>query len=556
MRTTLLLLLGLLIWGCSDTPAEDAGAGDDVGVDAAPKADGFASDADADTDAPDVTAGDTALDASDGEVDRAPEVGDGFAPGDPDGAGADGAIADGTTEVVPAEDAAPAEDVAAAEDTGPTEPPPVFDLPMIQDASTADCTFTNHRTVLKDLVTLDVWDVTYTSFESIGGALGPITIHAFAARPHGATALPGVVQAHGLGGWADEKDATGLAARLGLFTLAYTGPGGGTDASNGSGGLPAGHDDGYRMFDTLTDPRGSWFWGHAVAAMRGVTCLADHPDVDASRLGMTGYSAGAVATLISAAVDDRLTAAVPLSGTGGWGEAVKSPDAWQNALLAKAGLTKASPEWTTLLAHLDSVNLLPGGSTPVMMANGTSDEFFPLTAHVATFDAIAAGKRMSLAGNFDHGCYAISGVESAEVIEARAAMRAEGAQRLWFHHHFGTDPDYAWVPEPPTVTTQPVGQGTFVTAQVDESGSSLVVERVKIWWSNDQAFLWGSLELDDQGGGVWTKAALFPTTPDTLLFVDVVYRTSGLFPERVSISSRPAIPAGFVPHIRDQATCL
>jgi ABC-type sugar transport system substrate-binding protein len=38
--------------------------------------------------------------------------------------------------------------------------------------------------------------------------------------------------------------------------------------------------------DVLPDARGSWFWGHATAAMRGVTCLTTRPDVDKDKLGI------------------------------------------------------------------------------------------------------------------------------------------------------------------------------------------------------------------------------------------------------------------------------
>ena len=145
-------------------------------------------------------------------------------------------------------------------------PPPLYDLVAIADADTADCRFERHREAARDGVALDVWDLSYTSWELRGGALEPIRMRGFAARPVGARGLPGVVQAHGLGGFSEARQATGLAARLGMFVAVYTGPGGGTDATNTSEGLPAGHDDGRRMFDTVPDVRGSWFWSHTLAA--------------------------------------------------------------------------------------------------------------------------------------------------------------------------------------------------------------------------------------------------------------------------------------------------
>lgn len=443
---------------------------------------------------------------------------------------------------------------------GGGSPPVLFDMPMIQDPATAECAFDNLHSVPKNGVTLDVWNVHYVSWESIGGELQPILIRGFAAKPAGqASGLPGVVSAHGLGGFSTEDQATGLASLLGMFVIAYTGPGGGDSPENTSEGLPSGYDGGYRMFDTIPDTRGSWFWGHAVAGMRGLTCLSTRPEVDATRLGMTGFSAGGVATLIAAGVDDRVKAAVPLSGTHAWSVAVQAPEAWQHALLAAAGLDDQSPEWVKLqddiIAPAATVAKTQG---KVLMVNGSTDEFFPLTAHTATFEALpGTDKRTSIAGNFDHGCYLVSGVESAQTIEDRAALRAEGGQRMWFSHWFGTGSSYAYLPEAPVAQMMAVGQLTYAAAVVDSGGPDLEVEEVKVWWSNDDSFVYGNVVLDPQGNGVYSKLVAFTLLPGTITFVDVQYKTkSFLSPERFSLSSPPSIPAGLVPHIRDIQSCL
>lgn len=115
---------------------------------------------------------------------------------------------------------------------------PLWDMTKIADPQTANCLFTNQKTVFKDGVLLDVWNVTYTSWESINETLVPITIKAFAARPKTLTSnAPAIIVAHGLGGFAEEDNATSHAARLSLFTLAYTGPGGGNAPDNTSEGL-------------------------------------------------------------------------------------------------------------------------------------------------------------------------------------------------------------------------------------------------------------------------------------------------------------------------------
>ncbi len=458
------------------------------------------------------------------------------------------------------------EDVQTEPDTiipDVVEPPaPVFDLAMITDTSSASCSFANQRVGWKGTTMLTVWDVSYTSWESIDGTLQPIVIRGYAARP--AVSLsdrPGIVIAHGLGGHASQDSVEIMAERFGAFAIAYTGPGGGTTASNTSTGFSSGHQNGYRMFDVLADVRGSWFWGHSVAGMRAVTCLHTRSDVDKSRIGMTGYSAGAAATLIAAGVDSRIKAAVPLSGTLAWDVATQAPKAWQHTLLARAGLSIASPEWQILMSQLiNPVVALSNSNVPIFMVNGSTDEFFPLTAHLATLQAIpGTTRRTSIVANFDHGCYSLTGMESASAIEERAQFRSEGGQNLWFGHYFDLDNDWQYIPQTPTVTVTPSGAMTMILAVVDPGGSRLEISTVHAWFSNDNGAVYGSVQLHpvEDTNNMYFRMAPFTSQPNTVVFVDVTYKKSSLFGADVfSLSSAPVLPAGFVPHIRDINTCL
>jgi hypothetical protein len=163
---------------------------------------------------------------------------------------------------------------------------------------------------------------------------------------------------------------------------------------------------------------------------------------------------------------------------------VRAPAAWQHALLRQAGLDVMSAEWRRLQEGLiDPRAVLSRGRAAVLMVNGTSDEFFPLTAHRATYEAVAGERRTSLSGNFDHGCYKVSGVESARTIEERATLRAEGGQRLWFGHFLGTDARLSRLPQPPQLQLAPAGAATAALALVDPAGYE--VEEVRLWMSND-----------------------------------------------------------------------
>ncbi len=523
--------------GGTDGTAATAADGDAAWTDAPSD---LAAGSDAANPAVDADTGETAPGAAaDAGQDSSAEAG---AAADTDTAAADTAVAD-----------------AAAADAGPAEPQgPTWDLAAVADPATAACSFTGEHTVLKGLTQVKAYSVSYLSWESQGGKLKPILIRGFAARPAaGSGKLPGVVLAHGLGGHSTEASAVELAARLGYFVVAYTGPGGGDSPANTSEGKAASADSGYRMFDTLVDIRGSWFWGHTTAAMRAVTCLGTRGDVDPTKLGITGFSAGGVASLLVAGHDPRVVAAVPMSGTLAWDVATQAPKAWQHSLLQKAGLSIASPEWQKLMEGLiQPAAALAGAKAKVLMLNGTTDEFFPLTAHKATFDALPGGdKRTSLAGNFDHGCYQVSGGEPKAEIENRAKLRAEGGQKMWFGKWFGSA-QFAYVPVAPQVSAQPVGAATLISAVVDPGGSQLQVEEVRAWASGDNAFFFASATLDAGKGGLWSKLVPIALPANAVWFVDVQYKTKSLLPDRFSISSPPTVAAGLIPAIRGIDNCL
>jgi cephalosporin-C deacetylase-like acetyl esterase len=453
----------------------------------------------------------------------------------------------------------PADNTGSDQSEGeiPSVQPLLFDMKMIADSSTAQCIFYGHKTALKNLTQMDVWKVSYYSWESVDGELKPILIRGYAAKPANLTEkIPGIVLSHGLGGFSEESNAVDTAELLNMFVLAYTGPGGGSSPENTSEGLPAEYKNFYRLFDTIPDLRGSWFWGHAVAAMRGITCLENRSDIDKNKLGITGFSAGGVASLTAAGADDRIKAAVPLSGTGAWGLAVLSPDAWENNLLAVAEMTKESPQWLKLLEFLDPAAVVKTSKAKIMMFDGSTDEFFPMTSFAATFNAIPdSDKRLTIAANFDHGCYSVSGVESEKTIEERASIRIAGGSRMWFRHWFSTDSDYQNLPQAPAVQLNPSGNLMVVTALVDEYGYD--IEEVVFWISNDDSYSYVSTTLEKSGTGLYTKIIPNVLQTNSIYFADVLYKTKKLlFPDKFSISSLPVIPEGLIPHIRGYGSCM
>ena len=446
--------------------------------------------------------------------------------------------------------------------------PPVsaslFDNTQIRDLNTANCSFTNPRQITVNSKILDVWDISYTSWEYINGTgLTNITIKGYAAKPASiSTNIPALVYAHGLGDFTTESDAAGLASNLDMFVLSYTGPGGDSGlAASTSEGFPSSYNNSYRIFDTLEDNRGSWFWAHTVAAMRGLTCLSARSEVDSTRLGMTGNSAGGIATLLAKYVDDRIVAAVPLSSTLNFDTSVESSNSWFHALLTVAGLTTTSTEWTNLVSAVNDIAAEnSASSSAIFMINGSLDEFFPLPAHRNTFNAIpGTDKRSSFIGNYDHGCYT-SGIagDSATAIGARAYLRVSGGQKAWFQHWFGTNANYTILPIAPSISLTP-GGGAFTNVEVsaDINPTALDIEEVRVWWSNDNGVTFTSAVLDDLGSGNYSLFAGFPLQANTLAYADVQYKTQDLLtPDRFSVSSELVMPADFVQTVRTTACTI
>lgn len=437
------------------------------------------------------------------------------------------------------------------------EPLDLWDMDLIRDPSTLDLEIVGTTSTWEGLTPVEVTEIRYTSYQSDGCTISPVRIEAYVAIPDGLdTPAAGVVVAHGLGGLADAGSASTPAAELGVVALAYSGPGQG--ASEGTGSTSD------HLFDTLDDPRDSWFWEHPMAAMRGLTVLEALPDVDPGRLGMTGYSGGSVATWMVAGVDDRLAAAVPVSATGYLDLAIAATPnpGWEYDLLQAMTTPKTAsdPEWLNYVRWLDPKNYLPTLHAPVLLVNGAQDEFFPVHSSVATMtDALAAQpeSRAMIIANWDHGWYAyFTGDE--------AAVAATAGLDMWMGHHLGTNGDYPGLPSTPQVDS--VSSWTcydpdawwinwtcsLVVASVPDL-DGYEVESATFWFSVDNALTFTSWNLEEYSEGVWwaevgTLDGAAYTSANTVWFVEFELADSWLSPS-FTLTSLPSLPSGFSPYI-------
>jgi dienelactone hydrolase len=198
-------------------------------------------------------------------------------------------------------------------------------------------------------------------------------VFAYLARPEKAEGkLPAMVLVHG-GGGAAFKEWAELWAKRGYVALAMDLAGNGPDRKRLPDGGPA-QDDDTKFADGLE--KDAWTY-HAVAAvLRGVSLLADRPDVDAKRIGVTGISWGGYLTCIVAGLDDRLKVAVPVYGCGFLDE----DSVWVPTF------EKMPPEQRKAwVEHFDPSRYLGRAPMPMLFVNGTNDFAYPLGSYQKSY---------------------------------------------------------------------------------------------------------------------------------------------------------------------------
>ncbi|MBM3460313.1 MAG: alpha/beta hydrolase, partial [Armatimonadetes bacterium] len=148
--------------------------------------------------------------------------------------------------------------------------------------------------------------------------------------------------------------------------------------------------------------------------------LSSRPDVDPSRIGMSGFSEGGILTWMTAVADDRVRVTAPIIGVTTFGDALKSetgPDVEARLKLLSPVLTEYAMDlgepapnarvlrtmWTKLvpgmLDRFDAPHLLPlVAPRPMLVLNHEKDEIFPLDGAQRAVDAARVRYRELNAG--------------------------------------------------------------------------------------------------------------------------------------------------------------
>ena len=218
----------------------------------------------------------------------------------------------------------------------------------------------------------------------------PSRMGAYYAFPVDAKAtLPALLQMHG-GGQRAERQTVETAAANGYACIAINWGGrlmadqqpqdpgtdwGAVDATQTTHNTHYGSvEPDATTLDAVPSPRNNNWFLIAVAARRAFTFLEQRPEVDGSRLGVTGHSMGGKLTVMTAGIDNRVKAAVPSCG----GSA-----AAQAALRQRPGSACRPPNQSPLyLNAIDDLNAIRQIRCPILYLgphndfNGMVDQLF------------------------------------------------------------------------------------------------------------------------------------------------------------------------------------
>lgn len=243
----------------------------------------------------------------------------------------------------------------------------------------------------------------------------PTRVFAYYALPEGASPsqkVPAMVLAHGGSGTAYDTWVRTWAAR-GYAAIAVDTCGClPVRAPDGKGWLPSGVGGpmGWGGFDQLDAPTtDQWAYQAVAAVIRSHSYLRSLPEVDASRVGLTGISWGGFLAMLTAVTDTRFVFVAPVYTAAFFDQM----PAWEKEIAA-------DPRWMKLW---DPSNFVSGLTMPAIWAASTNDKAFPFDQLQATFPLLPRAPTMAIRKKMAHS-HGPAGENVPEIFEmARFYLR-------------------------------------------------------------------------------------------------------------------------------------
>ena len=205
--------------------------------------------------------------------------------------------------------------------------------------------------------------------------------------------VPAMVLVHGGGGrafaeWVEMWVDRGYAA------LAMDLGGCGPEGERLSRGAGPHQDHQAKFLDIANGVKDAWPY-HAVAAViRGVSLLAERPEVDSERIGITGISWGGYLTCVVSGLDRRLRCAVPVYGCG----FLHENSVWVPILNDMS--REHRERW---ISNFEPSNYLPHAQLPMLWVSGTNDFAYPLDSYRKSYRAVPGPCTLRVTVGMEHG---------------------------------------------------------------------------------------------------------------------------------------------------------
>ena len=147
--------------------------------------------------------------------------------------------------------------------------------------------------------------------------------------------------------------------------------------------------------DVVTEKlQDQWFY-HAVAdVVMAVSLLKSFPEVDTTKIGVTGISWGGILTNVITGVDNRFAFTIPVYGCGFLQETPHYSD-----MLGKL----TNEQQAFYLTNWEPSLFVPLQKQPTLFVNGTNDFHFTMNSFTKTFEASPNEKYLYVEHNMKHG---------------------------------------------------------------------------------------------------------------------------------------------------------
>ena len=221
----------------------------------------------------------------------------------------------------------------------------------------------------------------------------PTRVFAYYGKPEGNGPFPAMVLVHGGGGKAF-PDWVKHWTNRGYCAIAMDLSGNSPTGRLADGAPDQSDETKFKDF-SMDNPREMWSY-HAVAdVIMAHNLIRSFPEVDPSRIGVTGISWGGYLTCIVAGVDDRFAVAVPVYGCG----FLHQDSAWKQSRFDKM-TPEQSTRWVNAFDPSQHVN---SSKCPILFLNGTNDFAYPMGSYLQTFGLVTSPKTLSMRLRLPHG---------------------------------------------------------------------------------------------------------------------------------------------------------